>query len=246
MTQSRTPRGVPTGGEFAANEHDGATGSLPVEPARISVPGFVSDQAIRKVVHGFAQYAKTGEEEHIGFARAAVPDLDDDIFQELHAEYEDMTTEQSFDSGMFFDTVREMHLAHAAWDDSYTPPKWGARAAEAKGKTTPAVNKMLRAEFAQAQASGYIPADLKISVAANKGSGSRITVSGISEEARHRDFYPDETPQNTPERIREHPEFTELDRRLRAVASTFASSTGDRYSDSYTTWNDGIVVYDRA
>lgn len=249
--RNRQPAGVPTGGEFAANTHDEAA-ALPAAPARVSVPGFISDEAIRKALYHMKSFSETGNEQDWDDARAAMPDLEEETFNELFAEYEDMRSEEQhgngtpFDSGRFFDTAREMHLAFAAWDDSYTQPKWGARASEAKGKTTPEVNKMLRAEFKQAQASGYIPADLNISITANKGSGSRIVVSGIPEEARHRDFYPGETAQDTPERIRERPEFTELDRRLRAVASTFASSTGDRYSDSYTTWNDGTVVYDRA
>lgn len=256
MTQTRQPKGVPVGGQFAANTHDEAGASLDASPYApggtadaLTPRGFVSDDAIWKVERGLSE-VRTGDESQ-GYADAMraldVDDPDDPYFLEVCAAYDDAMMHDDFPTLEFAEDVRSLTFAYRGWnEDTYEEPTFGARSSEALRKPVAEVNRMLRQEFKDAQASGYLPETLDIRVFKHH-SDPRVEVSGIPDEFRHRAFYEGETPQNTPERMRETPQFKELDRRLKAVAHTFAidKTDHDSHDPVYLTSNMPIVTYQR-
>lgn len=258
MSTKRQPKGIPVGGQFAANEHDEAPQELsstihPYAPGgsadTLSPRGFVPAGTVWAVEKALEE-ARAGDDE--GYARAmeqlGVDDPDDPYFLEVSASYDDAATEEgTFPSGRFTEEVQSLSVAYRGWnEDTYPEPSFGARADEAKGKPVTEVNRMIRKEFKDAQDSGYLPKTVDIRVFKHNGE-PRVEVSGIPEEFRHRDFFVGECPHNTPERMRETPQFKELDRRIKAVAHTFAVDKTNRNSHDpvFLTWNMPIVTYQR-
>lgn len=246
---NRQPKGVPTGGEFAANAHDEAAGTLAPGGAMdtLSPRGFISDAALQDVVSGLDRF-RAGEDS--GWYEAGnvfdPVDPDTEVFVEVSAAYDDAYAGGDFDRAAFYEEARSIVQAHQGWnEDSYPEPSVGERAAEVKGKPVTEVNRLLRGEFKQAQSSGYLPEGVNISVKKSAGGSPRVHVAGVPEEFRHRSLYAGETTMNTPERMRETPEFQELDRRVKAVARTFATPRSDPYSEYDDSKNSPVVVFDR-
>lgn len=251
--QNRQPAGAPakTGGQFASGTHDETSAAL-VVAGRNSHPlaprGFISVQDIDRIERGLEE-ARMGDFS-VGYAQAmealGVSDPNDECFLAISAAYDDdaVMDEDEFPAWQFRDDVRSLVGAYHGWDESiYGEPDFGSRAEEVSGKTTTEVNKMLRREFRDAQRSGYLPESFKVNVTEGSTGEPRVEYSGVPDEFRLRDYYPDENYITAPERIRETPEFQELDRRIRAVANTFATDKTDHYSHDpiFITKNKPIV-----
>lgn len=250
---SRQPKGVPTGGQFAASAHDEASaalgGTVPVQDERLHIAGFMSESQADDVLWSLDKYSETGDDAMYERARSAFGD--DDAFQAVFEHHQDSIA-TPFDEGDKWTRRRELvsdiRDIYASWrghdEDKFREPSFGERADEARGKPVTEVNKMLRKEFKKASDSGYLPDGISVRVFKHNGE-PRVEVSGVSPEQRLRGYRDGEDYTNTPERMRERPEYVELRRRVEAIAMTFAvdKTDHDSHDPVYLTWNKPIVQF---